>query len=36
MLREMNERAFPDFSDAQWEEIAKDVFDERRAARPGL
>jgi pimeloyl-ACP methyl ester carboxylesterase len=30
ILREMNERAFPAFSDAQWEEIAKDVFDERK------
>jgi pimeloyl-ACP methyl ester carboxylesterase len=30
ILREMNERAFPDFSDAQWEEMAKDVFDERK------
>ena len=28
ILREMNERAFPAFSEAQWEEIAKDVFDE--------
>ena len=30
ILREMNERAFPDFSDAEWEEIARDVFDERK------
>lgn len=30
LLREMNERAFPEFSDAQWEEIARDVFDERK------
>ena len=30
ILREMNERAFPSFSDAQWEEIAKDVFDEQQ------
>ena len=30
MLREMNERAFPAFGDAQWEEIAKDVFDEQK------
>jgi pimeloyl-ACP methyl ester carboxylesterase len=30
ILREMNERAFPDFSDAQWEEMANDVFDERK------
>ena len=30
LLREMNERAFPDFTDAQWEEIAKDLFDERK------
>jgi pimeloyl-ACP methyl ester carboxylesterase len=32
ILREMNERAFPSFSDAQWEEIAKDVFDEQKAS----
>ena len=30
LLREMNERAFPEFTDAQWEEIAKDLFDERK------
>jgi pimeloyl-ACP methyl ester carboxylesterase len=30
IVREMNERAFPTFSDAQWEEIAHDVFDERK------
>lgn len=30
IMREMNERAFPDFSDVQWEEIARDVFDERK------
>jgi pimeloyl-ACP methyl ester carboxylesterase len=30
ILREMNERAFPDFSDAQWEEMAREVFDERK------
>ena len=30
ILREMNERAFPAFSDTQWEEIAKDVFDEQK------
>jgi pimeloyl-ACP methyl ester carboxylesterase len=30
ILREMNERAFPAFSEAQWEEIAKDVFDEQK------
>ncbi len=30
LLREMNERAFPDFTDAQWEEIAKDLFEERK------
>ena len=30
LLREINERAFPAFSDAQWEEIARDVFDERK------
>jgi pimeloyl-ACP methyl ester carboxylesterase len=30
IMREMNERAFPAFSEAQWEEIAKDVFDEQK------
>ena len=35
VLREMNERAFPAFSDAQWEEIAHDVFDEHKG-RPAL
>jgi pimeloyl-ACP methyl ester carboxylesterase len=35
LLREMNERAFPAFSDAQWEEIAKDVFNEQKG-RPAL
>ena len=30
MMRELNEHAFPNFSDAQWEEIAKDVFDEHK------
>jgi pimeloyl-ACP methyl ester carboxylesterase len=30
ILREVNERTFTAFSDAQWEEIAKDVFDERK------
>jgi pimeloyl-ACP methyl ester carboxylesterase len=35
VLREMNERAFPDFTDAQWEEIAHDVFDEHKG-RPAL
>ena len=35
ILREMNERAFPAFSDAQWEEIAKDVFDERKGRPAG-
>ena len=30
ILREMNERAFPAFSDAQWEEMASEVFDERK------
>jgi pimeloyl-ACP methyl ester carboxylesterase len=30
VLREMNERAFPAFSDAEWEDIAKDLFDERK------
>ena len=27
LLREYNERGFPEFTDAQWEEIARDVFD---------
>jgi pimeloyl-ACP methyl ester carboxylesterase len=35
LVREMNERAFPSFDDAQWEEIALDMFDERRG-RPAL
>jgi pimeloyl-ACP methyl ester carboxylesterase len=35
VLREMNERAFPNFTDAQWEEIAHDVFDEHKG-RPAL
>lgn len=35
ILREMNEHAFPSFSDVQWEEIAKDVFDEQKG-RPAL
>jgi pimeloyl-ACP methyl ester carboxylesterase len=35
ILREMNERAFPEFSDAQWDEMARDVFDERKG-RPAL
>ncbi len=30
MLRELNEHAFPAFSDTQWEEIAQDVFDEHK------
>jgi pimeloyl-ACP methyl ester carboxylesterase len=30
LVREMNEHAFPAFTDAQWEEIARDVFDERK------
>ena len=30
LLREMNEHAFPAFNEAQWEEISKDVFDERK------
>ena len=30
MMRELNEHAFPNFSDAQWEEIANDVFDEHK------
>jgi len=30
LLRGMNERAFPAFTDAQWEEIARDLFDERK------
>lgn len=35
LLREMNERAFPEFDDAQWEEMAHDTFDERKG-RPAL
>ena len=35
VLREMNERAFPNFTDAQWEEIAHDVFYEHKG-RPAL
>lgn len=35
MLREMNEAAFPDFDDAQWEEMAQVLFDERKG-RPTL
>lgn len=35
VLREMNERAFPEFDDAQWEEMAHDIFDERKG-RPAL
>jgi pimeloyl-ACP methyl ester carboxylesterase len=35
LLREMNERAFPAFDDAQWEEMAHDIFDERKG-RPAL
>lgn len=35
MLREMNEVAFPDFDEAQWEEIAHALFDERKG-RPAL
>ena len=30
LLREMNERAFPAFTDAQWEKMARDVFGERK------
>lgn len=30
ILREMNERAFPYFSETQWEEMAREVFDERK------
>jgi pimeloyl-ACP methyl ester carboxylesterase len=35
ILREMNGRAFPNFTEAQWEEIAKDVFDERKGRPAG-
>ena len=35
ILREMNERAFPAFSETQWEEIAKDVFDEHKGRPAG-
>jgi pimeloyl-ACP methyl ester carboxylesterase len=30
ILREINERAFPALTDAQWEEMARDIFDERK------
>jgi pimeloyl-ACP methyl ester carboxylesterase len=30
ILREMNERAFPALTDAQWEEMAHEIFDERK------
>ncbi len=30
ILRELNGHAFPAFSDAQWEELANDVFDEHK------
>jgi pimeloyl-ACP methyl ester carboxylesterase len=35
LLREMNERAFPDLDEAQWEEMAQALFDERKG-RPAL
>lgn len=35
ILREMNERAFPEFTDTQWDEIAREVFDDRKG-RPAL
>jgi pimeloyl-ACP methyl ester carboxylesterase len=35
LLREMNERAFPDLDEAQWEELAQALFDERKG-RPAL
>jgi pimeloyl-ACP methyl ester carboxylesterase len=35
ILREMNERAFPEFTDTQWDEIAREVFDDRKG-RPTL
>jgi pimeloyl-ACP methyl ester carboxylesterase len=30
ILREMNERAFPALTDAQWDEMAREIFDERK------
>lgn len=35
ILREMNERAFPEFTETQWDEIAREVFDDRKG-RPAL
>jgi pimeloyl-ACP methyl ester carboxylesterase len=35
LLREMNERAFPDLDEAQWEELAQALFDERKG-RPAV
>ncbi len=35
LLREMNERAFPNLDEAQWEELAQALFDERKG-RPAL
>jgi pimeloyl-ACP methyl ester carboxylesterase len=35
LLREMNERAFPALSDAEWEEMSRDLFDEKKG-RPAL
>jgi pimeloyl-ACP methyl ester carboxylesterase len=30
LLREMNERAFPEFDDSQWDALARDLFDDRK------
>jgi pimeloyl-ACP methyl ester carboxylesterase len=35
LLREMNGHAFPEFDETQWEEMAQELFDERRG-RPAL
>lgn len=35
LLRELNEAAFPDFDDQQWEEMARSLFDEKKG-RPVL
>jgi pimeloyl-ACP methyl ester carboxylesterase len=35
LMREMNERAFPNLDEAQWEEMTRELFDERKG-RPAL
>jgi pimeloyl-ACP methyl ester carboxylesterase len=30
IMREINERGFPDFTDAQWDQMARSVFEERK------